>query len=54
MGTVDFPPGSYVKISRYLPKSFPLPVMFKKYRYFIKHTVTMATIQSTREAHITI
>ena len=29
-GPVVFPLGSYAKNSEYLPKSFPLPVMFEK------------------------
>ena len=53
-GTVDFPPRSYVKIFRYLPRSFSLSVMLKKYKYFTKRVITMTKIQSARASHITI
>ena len=41
--------GAKQKFLEYLPRSFPLPIMFKKYRYYIKRVVTLAKIQNTKE-----
>ena len=49
-GPGDFPPGSQAKLSRRLPRSFPLPIMFKKYRDSMKPVITLTKIQSAREA----
>ena len=44
----------YIYIYTYIPRSLSLPIIFEKYRDSIKRVVTMAKIQSAREAHINI